>query len=129
MRPTPRRRDRAERYARVNEKAAEVRRKCAGDPVPRAWEEQAYAQYRAAEEACCGSLLSHAGDKAADVIAERLGSMTRRSPWPWPRLWTGPQWEADLYASEELRRYWRPHPRMTFTQYREQRSSRGVLPQ
>ena len=117
--------ERAERAARVHEKAAEVRRKVRArrlqDPLRLAWEEQAYAQYRAAEEACCGSLLSHAGDKAADVIAERLGKHDQAlSTWPWPRLWTGPQWEADLYASEELRRYWADHPRLTFTQYREQ---------
>ena len=97
------RRDRAERAADVQARAAEVRRRLA-DPVREDWERAAYAQYLEAERVCNGELVAPGAPVA--------------SGWD---LWSGPERRAMQWATEELRNYWRDvSPRITVTTYRAQ---------
>lgn len=63
------------------------------------WRDDVDAQYLAAEMACHGQLLTPAA-RAAGVRARSL--------------FTGPVRRAELYASEELKRFWLESPRLTF---------------
>ncbi len=91
------RRDKAREAARARRRA---------DPVTAAWMDAAHEQYLAAERECRGQMLSHAGIAAG--IRDEF------------RLWSGPAWFAERYASWELLRYWESHPRLTLTEYRRQ---------
>jgi hypothetical protein len=73
------------------------------DPVRSDWETAAYAQYLAAERACNGNLVRR-DSKITDA---------------W-QLWSGPEHVARANATEELRNYWRDHPRLTVTAYQQQ---------
>lgn len=59
-----------------------------------------------AEDACRGYLLTKAGQAAGvDPVS----------------LFSGPEARARKYASEELKRWWENHPRMTYAEYRADR--------
>ena len=72
------------------------------------WERMAHAQWLDAERACRGELLNARG-MAAGI-----------DPWS---LWSGPAHRTEIYASEELRGYWRDvSPRIDITTYQRQAS-------
>lgn len=90
------RRDRAARAAAERER------------IRAEWHDAAYADYLAAEEECRGELVNPAGVAAGvpDGFA----------------LWSGPLTVALKYATEELRDWWKEHPRVTFTEYQRMRA-------
>jgi hypothetical protein len=73
------------------------------DPSRADWKVAAHAQYMAAEAACNGNLVRR-DSKITDA---------------W-QLWSGPAHVAQANATEELRNYWRDHPRQSVTAYQAQ---------
>lgn len=101
---------------------AEITRREAGEraaagaarPAPRAdyraagraeWRDMAHAQFLQAERECRGVLLN------------RRGTAAGIDPWS---LWSGPERRVGIYASEELREFFRSSPRITVTEYQRQ---------
>lgn len=76
-----------------------------------AYDEYVSLQYLDAEIATRGHLLSKAGQ------AKRIDPIS---------LFSGPMHVARRYASEELLRYWRDHPRLTFAEFRAQMVGRAA---
>jgi hypothetical protein len=73
---------------------------------------EAYAQYRAADDWCCGELLSKAGEEAG-ITDEQV-------------LWRMPWEDARRFASEELNLYWlHVAPRRTSAGYVRQRAAQS----
>ncbi len=70
-----------------------------------AYAEHLEAQHTAAEQACRGVLLSRVG-RAAGIAPESL--------------FLGPLSRAEAYASDELREWWRTHPRLTYAAFERQ---------
>lgn len=71
------------------------------------YEDVLWAAYQAAETATNGRLLNRRGEaKGIDPMA----------------LFRSNQRFAEAYASEELREWWREHPRPTFAAYERQRA-------
>lgn len=69
------------------------------------WACAAHAQFLRAEAECRGELLNRRGTDAGV------------DPWS---LWSGPEHRVDLYASEELREFFRRERRITVTEYQRQ---------
>lgn len=70
-----------------------------------AYEDALYSMHNAAEEATRGALLNERGRRAG--VSE-------------VSLFMGPRARAYAYASDELREWWRSHPRMTFADFEAQ---------
>lgn len=99
------RRDREDRLAATRAKLAAIHAE---------GERQAYAQYRDADRACCGELLSRAG-KAAHARGEFADETA---------LWRMPWDKAQIYGSEELGLYWlHVAPRVTARDYVKQQAA------
>jgi Protein of unknown function (DUF3631) len=69
------------------------------------WHRMAHAQWLQAERECCGVLVNARG-RAAGI-----------DPFS---LWSGPEHRAEIYASEELREWWRTHGRIDITTWQRQ---------
>jgi hypothetical protein len=94
------RRDEADAAARQRHEARCARR---DEPVTTDWRTAAYAQYLAAERACCGNLAVRDAP-FADAFT----------------LWSRTEAFAQKWATEELKQWWLAHPRVTVTAYRAQ---------
>lgn len=70
----------------------------------RLYQEQVHLQYLAAEQATNGHMLNAQGKAQKDL--------------PAVSLFSGTSARANKYASEELRDYWREHPRVTFAEFK-----------
>lgn len=69
------------------------------------FEDYRLAAYERAAAACRGALLNEKGRRAGiDSLSLFIGSHAR----------------AHAYASDELKEWWRAHPRLTLTEYEEQ---------
>lgn len=87
-------------HSAIFDRATRQRKQCRDD-----YQDALYTEYTRADEACRGRLLNREGERRG-IDSESL--------------FYGNQTRADKYASEELKDYWRAHPRTTFEEFEEQ---------
>jgi len=98
------------------------RRDRAGRQLQAEWYDAMHAQRMQAEAYCQGWLLNPEA-RRLNAIAEETGKVAV-SEW---QMWTGPDWLVRKYASEELLAFFDGHPRLTFAEYKRQRSRAGRI--
>lgn len=88
------------------------------DRVRSEWDEEVERRYIEAEAECNGDVMRK--DRAAE-FGRKYGAGSSAAV-----LFDGPARVGYYYASEELRRYWAAHPRLTFAEFAAQRGVRDA---